>query len=369
MTDHYEALGVAKEASQEEIKKAYLKLARTLHPDMNPSAEAAERFKQVTHAYDVLKDPQSRADYDRGGQNPFGGGGAGGFGFGDIFEQFFGGGGGRGAGPRPRRQPGQDSLLRLDLDLEDVIFGVEKHVDVTTALLCEACQGSCCAPGTKEETCDICRGSGHVQRTVRSLLGNVVTNQPCGSCQGHGTVIPYPCATCGGHGRVRGNQNIAIKVPAGVDTGLRLQMPGFGEVGEAGGPNGTLYVEVNVRHHDVFSRDGDDLLGTVEVSMVDAIVGTEVTVDGLDGPVSLEIRPGVQSADVLVIRDRGVTHLRGSGRGDLKIGVHVVTPTKLDRKSEQLIEQLRERMRPAPPKLAHYQQGLFGKLRDRFFRG
>lgn len=234
-------------------------------------------------------------------------------------------------------------------------------------MLCETCNGSCCAPGTSPRTCDICGGSGHIQRQVRSLLGNVVTSAPCGTCRGYGTVIPNPCPTCQGQGRVRARRSIPVDVPAGVDSGLRLQMPGQGEVGPAGGPSGDLYLEIRVRHHDVFSRDGDDLLATLEVGMTDAILGTTATIDGLDGPVELEIRPGVQSADVLVLKDRGVTKLRGSGRGDLRVGVQVVTPTKLSHKERQLVEQLAKSHKATKPQLARFQQGMFGKLRDRFF--
>ncbi|WP_306231386.1 DnaJ C-terminal domain-containing protein [Agrococcus beijingensis] len=358
MSDHYETLGVERDASQDDIKKAYRRLARELHPDVNPSPEASERFKDVTHAYDVLGDAQSRAEYDRGPSV-----GAGGFGFGDIFEQFFGGG--RSAGPRSRRQAGQDSLLRVDLDLADVVFGVHRDLRVQTAVLCETCNGACTAPGTGVQTCTMCGGSGHVQRQVRSLLGNVVTSQPCAACQGYGTTIPEPCPTCAGHGRVRAERTIPVDLPAGVDTGLRIQLPGQGEVGEAGGPAGTLFLEINVRHHDVFSRSGDDLLGTVEVSMPDAALGARATVEGIDGPVDVEVRPGTQSGDILTIADRGVTRLRGSGRGDLKLGVQVVTPQKLDRRAEELLRELRERTKAPAPHLAQFKQGLFAKMRDR----
>ncbi|PZE74502.1 molecular chaperone DnaJ [Curtobacterium sp. MCBD17_034] len=369
MADHYEVLGVARDAADADIKKAYRRLARELHPDVNPSPEAAERFKDVTHAYDVLSDPEQRRRYDAGPQDGTFGGGAGGFG--DIFDAFFGGGGGgfgaRGTGPRSRAERGQDALLRVEVDLEEVVFGTHKDIEVDTAVLCETCGGSCSAPGTHPVTCDICGGTGHVQRTVRSLLGNVVTSAPCGTCRGYGTVIPNPCPTCQGQGRVRARRTLPVDIPAGVDSGLRLQMPGQGEVGPAGGPSGDLYLEVKVRHHDVYSRDGDDLLATLEVQMTDAILGTTTTIDGLDGPVELEIRPGVQSADVLTIKDRGVTRLRGGGRGDLRVGVQVVTPTKLSHKERGLVEQLAKSRKAPAPQLARFQQGLFGKLRDRFF--
>ena len=356
MTDHYETLGVDRDASQDEIKKAYRRLARELHPDVNPSPEAAERFKDVTHAYDVLGDAQSRADYDRGPA-------AGAFGFGDIFEQFFGGG--RASGPRSRRQPGQDSLLRVELDLGEVVLGAHRDLRVQTAVVCETCGGACTAPGTDVERCMHCGGSGSVQRQVRSLLGNVVTSQPCQACQGYGTVIPEPCPTCAGHGRVRAERTIPVDIPAGVDSGLRIQLPGQGEVGEGGGPAGTLYLEIAVRHHDVFSRAGDDLLGTLEVSMPDAALGARATVEGLDGPVEVDVRAGTQSGDLITIPDRGVGRLRGAGRGELRLAVQVVTPTRLDRRSEELLRELRDRTKAPSPSLGQFKQGLFAKMRDR----
>ncbi|WP_159577482.1 molecular chaperone DnaJ [Microbacterium sp. 8M] len=366
MTDHYEVLGVSRDASEDEIKKAYRRLARQLHPDVNPSEEAAERFKLVTHAYDVLSDADSRRRYDMGGDQN-GNGGFGGFGgFSDIFETFFGGGGARAARPRSRRERGQDALVRVTLDLADVVFGVHRDIEVDTAVLCETCHGSCCAEGTSPVTCDICGGSGHVQQQVRSLLGNVITTAPCGSCEGFGTTIPFPCQTCNGQGRVRSRRTVGLDIPSGVETGLRLQLPGSGEVGRAGGPNGDLYVEVTVAPHPRFSRDGDDLLATLEVAMSDAILGTTTTIESLDGPVELEIRQGLQSGDVLTIKGRGITPLRGTQRGDLRVGVQVLTPTKLDHKQRQLIEDFAKRTKAPAPKLAEFHQGLFSKLRDRF---
>lgn len=364
MADHYEVLGVEKTATPEEIKKAYRRLARELHPDVNPSEDASERFKAVTHAYDVLSDPQQRQQYDLGPQQGFGGAG-GNFGFGDIFETFFGGGG-RSTGPRSRRERGQDALVRVEIDLDEVIFGTKRDLEVNTAVLCTTCEGSCCVPGTSPVTCDICGGSGQIQRTMRSLLGNVLTSNPCGTCRGYGTIIQNPCVTCAGQGRVRAARTIPVDIPAGVDTGLRLQMPGQGEVGPAGGPNGDLFLEMKVRHHETFSRNGDDLLATVEVQMTDAILGTKTTLKGLDGEVVLDIKPGTQSAEVITVKDRGITHLRGAGRGDLKIGVQVMTPTKLNSKEQQLVQQLAAARKQQPPHFAHFQQGLFTKLRDRF---
>ncbi len=256
--------------------------------------------------------------------------------------------------------------MKVEVDLDEVIFGTKRDLEVTTAILCATCEGSCCSPGTSPVRCDICGGSGQIQRTMRSLLGNVVTSNPCGTCQGYGTIIASPCATCAGKGRVRASRTIPVDIPAGVDTGLRLQMPGHGEVGPAGGPAGDLYLEIKVRHHETFSRNGDDLLATVEVQMTDAILGTRTTLKGLDGDIAVEIKPGAQSAEVITIKDRGITHLRGNGRGDLRIGVQVVTPSKLSGKERELVEQLAQARKQPAPHFAHFQQGLFTKLRDRF---
>ena len=360
MADHYEVLGVERTATPEEVKKAYRRLARELHPDVNSSADAQEKFKLVTHAYDVLSDPQQREQYDLGGSGSSGFGG-----FGDIFETFFGAAQ-RSSGPRSRRERGQDALLRIEVELGDIVFGIKRDLEVDTAVVCETCEGSCCAKGTQPVTCDICQGAGHIQRAVRSLLGNVMTSSPCGTCRGYGTVIASPCPSCGGQGRVRARRKVTVDIPAGVETGLRLQLAGQGEVGPAGGANGDLFLEVKVRHHDIFSRNGDDLLATLEVQMVDAILGTTATIEGLDGPVTVEVKAGTQSADIVTVKERGITHLRGSGRGDLKLGVQVVTPTKLDSKAQELIKQFASTRKNVDPTLTHFQQGLFQKLRDRF---
>src|SRR6218665_1507093 len=271
------------------------------------------------------------------------------------FDPRGGGGGGEGGG------------IGVEIDLDEVIFGTHRDIDVDTAVRCEVGEGSCCQKGTQPEKCDICAGSGSINRAVRSLLGNVMTQSPCGSCRGYGTTIPHPCPTCAGQGRVRGRRTVSVDIPAGVSTGVRLQMPGSGEAGPAGGPHGDLYLEMKVRDHDLFSRNGDDLLCQVDVSVTDAILGTTCTVAALDGDVTLEIRPGVQAGDVLTIAGRGITRLRGSGRGDLKVGVHVVTPTKLSTKERQLVEQLAALRKAAAPSISGHGQGLFARIRDRVF--
>lgn len=363
--DHYEVLGVSRDASQDDIKKAYRKLARELHPDVNSADDAAERFKLVTHAFDVLSDPEQRRNYDMGGQGGFGG--MPGFGsMGDVFDAFFGGGGGQ-RGPRSRQERGNDALLRVEIDLVDTIFGGTRSIEVDTAALCDTCEGSCCSPGSTVQRCDICGGSGSVQRQVRSLLGNIVTSTPCGSCRGFGTVIPAPCPTCAGHGRVRARTTLDITIPSGVDSGMRIQLAGAGEVGEAGGPPGDVYVEFTVTSHDVWAREGDDLLATVQIDMVDAIRGVKASLDALDGSLDFEVKPGAQSGDVIVVKSRGITHLRGSGRGDAKIAIQVVTPQKLSKAEAKLVDEF-AKLRPAhPPHFAEHRQGIFANLRDRFF--
>lgn len=361
MADHYQTLGVTRDATQEEIKKAYRRLARELHPDVNPSEEAAERFKNITHAYDVLSDPESRQRYDMGDAT---GGFAGGFS--DVFNSFFGDS--FRSGPRSRTERGDDALIRIDVTLDQVMFGAETEVILNTAVLCDACGGSCAQPGTTPVTCDVCRGAGSVQRQVRSLFGNVVTTHPCGSCQGYGTVIPQPCLTCGGKGRVRDRRQMTIEIPAGIEHGARMQIRGGGEVGPGGGPNGDLFVEFRVKTHDVFSRDGYDLLATLHVDMVDAILGTTVDLESLDGTVTLDIQPGAQSGDLLTVRGRGIQHLHSAQRGDLKVALQVVTPTRLSSKEEDLIREFAKLRGVHEPQFGEFHQGFFEKIRDRFFR-
>jgi molecular chaperone DnaJ len=331
LADHYEVLGVSRSATTEEIKKAYRKLARELHPDVNPSEQAQERFKNVTHAYEVLGDEQSRRNYDYGGSEA-------GFGFGDIFDTFFGGGGQR--GPRSRAERGQDALLRVELSFEDAIFGVEKSIPVDTAVLCDTCNGSCAKPGTSPSVCDICRGSGQVQTQVRSLLGSVVTSSPCGSCRGYGHIIPEPCLVCRGQGRVRARRDIELKIPAGVEDGLRLQLAGSGEVGFGGGPNGDLYVDISIAPNQYFGRDGDELTCELEVPLHDAVLGTLVKIQTFDGEIELQVPAGSQSGDVIPVKSKGFGRLRQSGRGDLLVTIQVKIPSKLDSKQKELFRSL-----------------------------
>lgn len=339
-TDYYALLGVAQDASGEEIKKAYRKLARELHPDVNPDPAAQDRFKQVTAAYEVLSDPQKRQMYDLGG-DPLGGGGFGGaqgFDFGDIMDAFFGGGQQR--GPRQRARRGQDALIRLTIDLPAAVFGDTRQITVDTAARCGTCEGAGTAAESSLETCVMCKGRGEIQQVQRSFLGQVMTSRPCPQCQGFGTTIPHPCVECAGDGRVRTRTTIGIRIPPGVDTGTRIQLAGQGEVGPGGGEPGDLYVEIVQTDHPVFERRGDDLVCTVEVPMTAAALGTAIDLETLDGTEQVEVRPGTQPGAVLTLRGRGVPHLRGSGRGDLHIQLDVRTPTRLDAEQEGYLRSL-----------------------------
>jgi molecular chaperone DnaJ len=369
VSDYYEVLGVSRTAGPEEIKKAYRKLARELHPDVNDSPEAGERFKEVGRAYEVLSSPEKRQAYDLGGGTDANGGFGQGFGFTDIFETFFGAAGGAGSrGPVPRQRRGQDALIRVEIELTDATFGGNRELALDTAVVCPVCSGSCCQPGTSPQVCEVCRGRGQVQRVARSFLGQVMTTQPCVACQGFGTVIPSPCLECSGEGRVRSRRSLTIKVPPGVETGTRIQLSGQGEIGPGGGPAGDLYVEIIERQHPVFTRQGDNLHCTVEVPMTAAALGTTIKLETLDGTDDFDVRSGAQSGEVSTLRGLGVTHLRGGGRGDLLVHLAVQTPTKLDDEQEALLRQLaalRGEERPSG-RMAPAHSSVFSKLRDRF---
>ncbi len=372
--DYYGLLGVGKGASDADIKRAYRRLARELHPDVNPDEE--ERFKEISTAYEVLSDPEKRRIVDLGG-DPLsaagGGGGFGGFGgLGDVFEAFFGGGMGS-RGPTGRVRPGSDSLLRMRLTLEDCATGVTKQVTVDTAVLCDLCQGRGTHGDSRPSTCDICRGAGEVQSVQRSLLGQVMTSRPCPTCAGVGEVIHDPCHRCGGDGRVRSRREISVKIPAGVGDGMRVRLAAQGEVGPGGGPAGDLYVEVHEKQHDVFVRDGDDLHCTISVPMVDAALGATVTVPAIiDGDTVLTVVPGTQPGSVITLRGLGMPRLRSEARGDLHAHIDVVVPTKLDARSRELLTELKSRsgdqaaVKAAGAAAPSGGGGLFSRLRETF---
>ncbi|MGW6129802.1 molecular chaperone DnaJ [Cellulomonas sp. NPDC055163] len=371
MSDYYEILGVPRDASPEQIKKAYRRLAREHHPDVAGTEGASdERFKDVSRAYEVLSNPEKRRMYDMGADPASPGGGmGGGFGFQDIFETFFGAAAGAGAqrGPIPRARRGQDALVRLDLDLAETTFGVHRDVAVDTAVVCPTCSGTCCRPGTSPRTCEVCGGRGSVQRVARSFLGQVMTSQPCAACHGFGTVIPEPCTECSGEGRVRSRRTLSVDVPAGVDTGTRIKLTGQGEVGPAGGPSGDVYLEVRERKHETFMRNGDDLHCTLPVPMTAAALGTVLVLDTLDGPREIDLRPGTQPGQVVTLKGLGVGRLHVGGRGDLHVHVEVQVPTSLDDEQAELVRRLavlRGEERPEG-RLSAANAGVFAKLRDK----
>jgi molecular chaperone DnaJ len=372
--DYYGLLGVRRDATPEELKRAYRKLARELHPDVNPDAVAQDRFKEVTTAYEVLTDPEKRRIVDLGGDplsqgagtagNPFSGFG----GFGDVFEAFFGGGGatmGGGRGRRTRVRPGADALLQMSLTLEEAAFGVRRELTVETAVVCETCHGSGCAPGTTPRTCQTCGGVGEIQSVQRSFLGQVMTTRVCSACSGTGEQIPSPCPTCGTEGRVRARRTITVDVPAGIEDGMRIRLSGQGEVGPGGGPAGDLYVEISEQPHDTFTREGADLHCTIAVPVTAAALGTDLILTTLDGDEKLDIRAGTQTGARLTLRGRGVPRLRSSTRGDLHVHVEVRTPTKLDEAQERLLRELAA-LRNEDVSVSLKNGGILGKVRDAF---
>jgi molecular chaperone DnaJ len=371
--DYYGLLGVSRNASDADIKRAYRKLARELHPDINPDEAAQAKFKEISVAYEVLSDPEKRRIVDRGGdplENAATANGFPGFGgLGDVFEAFFGGGAAS-RGPTGRVRPGSDSLLRMRLDLAECAAGVTKQVTVDTAVLCDGCQGRGTNGNSAPIACDTCGGRGEVQTVQRSLLGQVMTSRPCPTCRGVGEVILDPCYQCGGDGRVRSRREISVKIPAGVGGGMRVRLAAQGEVGPGGGPAGDLYVEVHEKAHDIFVRDGDDLHCTISVPMVDAALGTTVTVDAiLDGLTEITIPAGTQPGSVTTRRGHGMPHLRSGVRGDLHVHVEVVVPDRLDHRDAELLRELKTRRNRDVPEVRSTQgatSGLFSRLRESF---
>jgi molecular chaperone DnaJ len=370
--DYYELLEVTRGATADEIKRAYRRLARRLHPDANPGdAEAEARFKLVAQAYETLSDPERRRRYDMfgpespaGAGDPFNFGGGGGLG--DLFDAFFGGaspfGGGRGAGPGgPPR--GSDLEVAAELDFEQAVFGVEHEVTVRSAVPCTTCEATGAAPGTSPTTCTDCGGAGQVRRVRQSILGQMVTAGPCPRCGGLGQVIERPCPDCRGEGRRIEDKTYTVDIPAGVDTGSTLRLSGRGAAGPRGGAHGDLYVHIKVGAHPRFERHGYDLVHELHVPFTQAALGAHLSYQTLDGDEDLVLPRGTSTGKVFRLRGRGVPHVEGRGRGDLLVQVVVDTPDDLGREEEELLRRLAE-LRGED--VAPADTGFFAKIRSAF---
>ena len=365
--DYYEVLGLSREASQEEIKKAYRKLARQFHPDVNKDDQnAAEKFKEVSEAYDVLSSAEKRENYDRFGHAATDGQGFGGFGsadfgggLGDIFDMFFGGSG------RSRRGPERGADLRLDIEVtfEEAAFGLEKDVKIPRTEECSTCGGSGAAPGTAKNTCSACNGTGQVQFAQSTPFGRIVQSRTCDRCRGAGAILEKPCPTCKGAGQVRRTRTIKVKIPAGVDHGSRLRLSGEGETGSRGGPRGDLFVFIHVQPHDIFSRQGNNVILEMPVSFAQASLGDEISVPTLDGKAKLKIPEGTQSGTVLRMKGKGIPDVRGYGRGDQHVQISIITPIKLTDRQKELLKEFAKIEGQKPH---NSDKGFFEKVKDVF---
>lgn len=373
--DYYEILGVQKGTSKDEIKKAYRKLAMQYHPDRNPDNKDAEaKFKEASEAADVLLDDEKKARYDQFGHAGVNGQGGGGFGgggfqqgdfgdfgdiFGDIFGDMLGGGrrGGRGGG-RSRGRPGDDLQMGIDIDFAEAAFGAEKTISLTKNVKCETCNGSGAKAGSAPTTCDYCNGHGEVRRQQ----GFFTVSSTCPKCNGSGQMIKDPCGTCHGAGKKKKKVDLQVKIPAGIDQGQRLKLSGEGDAGVQGGPNGDLYVVINIRPHDIFERDEFDVHCTVPISFSQAALGDEMEVPTLSGKVSLKIPAGTQSGVKMRLKGKGIQRLGGYGVGDQIVTVHVETPTKLTGEQKEMFKRLGELDHNSNP----MSKGFFDKVRDLF---
>jgi molecular chaperone DnaJ len=371
MADFYELLGVSRSATADEIKRAYRRRARELHPDANPDPQAENQFKELARAYEVLSDPDQRARYDQFGEAGLAGAAGGGpgdvfgGGLGDLFDAFFGGQGSSFGGQRGPTGPprGHDLEVVADLRFEQAVFGATMPVTVRTAVPCVDCDATGTSAGTQALPCLECAGTGQVRRVRQSLFGQMVTAGPCPRCGGVGQVITSPCPTCRGEGRTIEDKTYNVDVPAGVDSGSTLRLTGRGAAGPRGGPAGDLYVHLRVQDHEYFARDGYDLVAEMPVSFAQAALGTHLELETLDGTEELTIAAGTQSGRQLRLRGRGVPHVDGRGRGDLRVILRVDTPTKLSATEQELLRRLAEERGETvdPPAV-----GVFSRIKSAF---
>lgn len=368
--DYYEVLGVSKSASKDEIKKAYRKLSKQYHPDINKEPDAADKFKEIAEAYEVLSDDQKKAHYDQFGHTDpnqgFGGGDfGGGFGgFEDIFNTFFGGGGGsRRRDPNAPRQ-GADLQYTMTVSFEEAAFGKETDIEIPREETCETCHGSGAKPGTNPETCQHCHGTGQLNVEQNTPFGRIVNRRTCHYCHGTGKEIKHKCSTCGGKGKVQKRKKIHIKIPAGIDDGQQLRMAGQGEGGTNGGPSGDLYVVFHVRSHEFFERDGDDIYCEMPITFVQAALGDEIEVPALKGKVKLKIPAGTQTGKKFRLKGKGIPNVRGYGVGDQYIIVRIITPTKLSDKQKQLLKEFEDVSGSSP--IGEHEEGFFSKVKRAF---
>ncbi|MBI4492536.1 MAG: molecular chaperone DnaJ [Chloroflexi bacterium] len=365
--DYYEILGVDRSASVEEIRKAYRKLAFELHPDRNASDGAADKFKEVKEAYEVLSDAEKRAAYDRFGHAADGRAapgfeGFGGFGFEDVFESFFGAA--TSAGRRQRVQRGADLRLDIQIAFEEAVFGGEKEITVEKQVSCERCSGRGVEPGSEPIRCLRCNGTGEIRRAHQSIFGQFVNVSLCDRCGGEGQVIADPCKECSGQGRVRAKRTLRLTIPAGIDDDAQLRLSGEGEPAPRGGMAGNLYVVVHVEPHRYMRRQGNDLLLDLPINVAQAALGDEVEIPTLDGPTTIRIPAGTQSGRVVRLRGKGVPYLREAGRGDLQVRLKVAVPTELSKEQRELFRKLAATFdRSAMPQ---ENKGFFEKVKDAF---
>src|SRR3954454_10140624 len=368
--DYYEVLGVSRDASETEIKKAFRRLARELHPDVNQAPDAEERFKEAAEAYEVLSDAERRRTYDAYGEEGLRSGGFDpGAGFGsidDLFQSIFGGAGfGFGGGGGRRAAAGGDVALEAELELSEVATGATREVTYDVVAACEHCHGNGAEPGTPISTCERCGGSGELRAVTRTPFGQMVRSAPCDVCGGAGKVPQTPCEVCGGSCRTRQSRTSAIEIPAGIEAGQRLRITGAGHAGEPGAPAGDLYVEVAVAEDERFERDGTDLIGTVSIPATEAMLGTTVTVPTLEGEEEIEVEPGTQPGHQYVLKGIGLPRLSGRRRGNQRVILEVVVPTNLSDEQRELAERLDETLEEENLTPRHG-EGLFGRFRRAF---